>query len=161
VLHYINRGKFMKLAEALIIRSDLQRRISELETRLSRSATVQEGEQPPENPEELLQELEKNTKELTEIIQKIYNTNATTVIDGVGTITDALAKREVLMLKRNIIYSFLKEASVKQNRYSGSEIKILSTVEISKVQKYIDDIAAQYRLLDTKIQEKNWLVDIN
>jgi len=150
----------MKLAEALIIRSDLQRRISELETRLLRSAKVQEGEQPPENPVELLQELERDTKELTEIIQKIYNTNAITVIDGVGTITDALAKREVLMLKRNIISSFLKEASVKQNRYSSSEIKILSTVEISKVQKYIDDIAAQYRLLDTKIQEKNWLVDV-
>lgn len=150
----------MKLAEALIIRTDLQKRIDELRERLIRSAKVQEGERPPENPEDLLFELENCTNELMDIIQKIYKVNAKEVIDGIGTITDALAKREVLMLKRNTLYSLLQETSIRQNRYSGSEIKILNTVNVSEIQNQIDSISAEYRLLDTKIQEKNWLVDI-
>ena len=37
----------MKLAEALIQRADCQKRIAQLRQRLTRSAKVQEGEQPP------------------------------------------------------------------------------------------------------------------
>ena len=48
----------MKLAEALILRASHQRRMDELESRLLRSAKVQEGDQPAENPKALLAELE-------------------------------------------------------------------------------------------------------
>ena len=48
----------MKLAEALQERADLNRRIAQLNNRLSCNATVQEGEQPAENPSELLKELD-------------------------------------------------------------------------------------------------------
>lgn len=44
----------MKLAEVLILRADCQKRIDQLRQRLLRSAKVQEGEQPPENPQQLL-----------------------------------------------------------------------------------------------------------
>ena len=48
----------MKLAEALANRADLQRRIEQMRGRLQKSALVQEGESPPEKPEELLEEME-------------------------------------------------------------------------------------------------------
>ena len=44
----------MKLAEALVLRADVQKRIEQLRNRLRQSALVQEGETPPENPQELL-----------------------------------------------------------------------------------------------------------
>ena len=44
----------MKLANALSQRSELQERIRQLEARLLDNARVQEGEQPAEDPEELL-----------------------------------------------------------------------------------------------------------
>lgn len=44
----------MKLASALTERADLQKRIAELSTRLNNNAKVQEGEQPSENPKDLL-----------------------------------------------------------------------------------------------------------
>ena len=44
----------MKLAEALSIRKDLQKRIEQLKSRLENTVKVQEGEQPAENPEDLL-----------------------------------------------------------------------------------------------------------
>ena len=49
----------MKLAEALAVRSDCQNRIEEVRKRLTRSARVQEGEQPAEDTTELLAESER------------------------------------------------------------------------------------------------------
>ncbi len=47
----------MKLAEALSLRADLQKRISQLEVRLKNNDRIQEGEEPAENPQELMEEL--------------------------------------------------------------------------------------------------------
>ena len=47
----------MKLAEALSLRADLQRRIAALRERLRKNARVQEGDTPAEDPLELLAEL--------------------------------------------------------------------------------------------------------
>ena len=48
----------MKLAEALVLRADVQKRIAQMRVRLQQSALIQEGEQPPEDPKELLTELD-------------------------------------------------------------------------------------------------------
>ena len=48
----------MKLATALSERADIQRRLSELQSRLNNNAKVQEGEEPAEDPEALLREME-------------------------------------------------------------------------------------------------------
>ena len=47
----------MKLAEALSIRKDLQKRIQQLETRIKSNVKVQEDEEPLEDPNELMKEL--------------------------------------------------------------------------------------------------------
>ncbi|MDV3351896.1 DIP1984 family protein [Leptothoe sp. LEGE 181152] len=65
----------MKLAEALMQRADCQKRIAQLRQRLTRSAKVQEGEQPPENPQELLSEVDTVITELTRLVQRINQTN--------------------------------------------------------------------------------------
>ena len=46
----------MKLAEALQLRGDLQKRLEQLTSRLYNNATVQEGEAPAEDPAALLEE---------------------------------------------------------------------------------------------------------
>ena len=60
----------MRLAEALILRADSQKRIEQLRERLTRSAKVQEGEQPPENPEDLIRDLERASNALLDLIRK-------------------------------------------------------------------------------------------
>ena len=47
----------MKLAEALSIRADLQKRVAQLKERIKESAKVQEGDEPCDNVEELYKEL--------------------------------------------------------------------------------------------------------
>jgi hypothetical protein len=59
----------MRLAEALILRADAQKRIEHLKQRLLRNAKVQEGDVPAENPAELIGELDRIAAELTRLIQ--------------------------------------------------------------------------------------------
>ncbi|MCI8601527.1 MAG: DIP1984 family protein [Oscillospiraceae bacterium] len=145
----------MKLAEALIERSDLQRRISELEGRLANNARVQEGEKPAEKPQELMKELDECIAALEELVRRINHTNGA-VSDNGETITDLLAKRECQGRRINILRGFLRSASATTSRMGRSEIKILSTVPVAELQKKLDADAKALRELDTRIQALNW-----
>ncbi|MBH0329625.1 MULTISPECIES: DIP1984 family protein [Brevibacillus] len=150
----------MKLAEALIIRADYQKRIEQLGDRLHRSAKVQEGEQPPENPDDLLSELYQLFDQLERIVQQINRTNASCRFNETMTLSDALTKRDVLGSKRNELADLIKAATVKHDRYSRSEVKIHSTVNIAQLQKQVDELSKQYRELDASIQQFNWLTEL-
>ena len=68
----------MKLAEALILRADCQKRIAQLKSRLLTNAKVQEGDAPAETPQELIAELERVSAELLDLIKRINRTNSAT-----------------------------------------------------------------------------------
>ena len=150
----------MKLAEALILRADYQRKIQQIRVRLTRSAKVQEGEEPPEQPQGLLEELNNLIDRLTDLIQKINRTNSSTILDDNVSISDALARRDSILLQRNIYNSLIETAATRQDRYGRSEIKYYSTVNIAEVQTEMDRMARDYRQLDTKIQQANWNTEL-
>ncbi|MDU2670759.1 MAG: DIP1984 family protein [Clostridium sp.] len=149
----------MKLAEALNLRADLQKRIASLKERLIKNAKVQEGDEPSENPKTLINELNDNIIELENIIKLINKTNSSTYV-GNESISDIIAKRDSLGLKLSILRSFLSESADRIDRYSNKEIKILSTVNVAEMQKEVDNLSKEYRLIDTKLQELNWITDI-
>lgn len=150
----------VKLAEALILRADCQKRIEQLKVRLSRSAKVQEGETPPEDPQALLKEMEGLLKELNQLIVAINRTNASVKFNEEMTLADALALRDVIGLKRKILAELIDAATVRQDRYSQSEIKYLSTINVAEVQKQVDKLSKEYRELDFQIQELNWKTEV-
>ena len=150
----------MKLAEALILRADSQRKVSQLRQRLVKIAKVQEGETPLENPQQLIAELEETVNELETLITKINKTNSQTILEEQITLSDALARRDTLSLKRSVYSSLVDAASYSYNRYSRSEVKYLSTVNVAEIQTQINQIAQQYRELDTKIQALNWNTEL-
>ena len=86
----------MKLANALSQRSELQTRIRQLETRLYNNAQVQEGEQPAEDPQELLRELEEDYARLEGLISAVNRTNNATRLESGATLSDLLARRDCL-----------------------------------------------------------------
>lgn len=149
----------MKIAEALIERADIQKRIEQLRDRLSNNALVQEGEEPAEDPTSLLSELDRLEKRLCELVARINLTNANTVSGGM-TVTEMLALRDCLAKKNDIMRDFLRAASQKWMRGRGSEIVVKSTVSVSELQKQVDDISKQLRELDTRIQGINWNTDL-
>ena len=150
----------MKLAEALILRADYQRKIQQIKVRLTRSAKVQEGEEPPEQPQELLEELNNLIDRLTDLIQNINRTNSSTILDNNVSISDALAQRDGILLQRNIYNSLIETAATRLDRYGRSEIKSYSTVNIAEVQTEMDRMSRDYRQLDTKIQQANWNTEL-
>jgi hypothetical protein len=150
----------MKLAEALILRADSQKRVEQLRQRLTRAARVQEGENPPENPQELMAELDQIINEITTLIKRINKTNAHTNLADNLTLADALANRDTLLLKRNVYNALVETAAYRQDRYSLSEIKFVSTVNVALIQAQVDQLSRQYRELDTKIQEANWKTEL-
>ena len=149
----------MKLATALSERSDIQKRLSELQERLNNNAKVQDGETTAEDPKELLKELDSLTEQLETLIYKINLTNSKTMIDGTE-LTLLLAKRDVLKQKIVMLRNFLNTASAKVDRYSRTEIKILSSVNVTKLQKQIDVLSKEYRTIDEKIQGANWTTEL-
>lgn len=150
----------MKLAEALTLRADLQKRVEQLRERLRLSALVQEGEQPPEDPAELLGEVERVLAELTALITRINRTNIATTLEDGTTLTEALARRDTLETHHSILETVADAASNKFDRYSRSEIRKVSAVDVAAIRKQLDQLAQQRRELDTRIQATNWATDL-
>ena len=149
----------MKLAQALILRSDTQKRIEQLKVRLLNNAKTQENESPSEDPKLLLKELDKLTSELFRLIYSINLTNSNAKFDGMS-LTEMIAKKDALVLKANVLREFATSASQKVDLYSNSEIKILSTVDVAALQKQVDALSKEIRELEMKLQEANWTVDL-
>ena len=150
----------MKLASALSERADIQRRLSELQSRLNNNAKTQEGEEPAEDPKALLKELDALLDRLETLMFQINLTNSKTVSNG-KTMTELLARRDCLAKRLNIMRSFLDQASSKVDRYSQKEIKIVSTVKVSVLQKQVDASSKELRELDEQIQGLNWMTELS
>ena len=149
----------MKIAEALILRADIQKRIAQLRTRLNNNAKVQENEEPAENPELLLTELENLISQLNDLIVKINRTNTLSKIDGIS-LVELIAKKDTLSQKAGILREFIEIASQKADLYSTTEIKVFSTVNVSEQQKKLDKLSKEIRETDTKLQQANWTIDL-
>jgi len=150
----------VKLGEALILRADYQKRIEQLKNRLVNSAKIQEGEEPPEKPQVLLDEIDNIMKELTRLIQRINKTNCSVQFDNTRTLADVLVERDQIWEKRLILSTLSDTASIRHDRFSRSEVRFLSTIDIAETQKQIDKLSKEFRELDTKIQGMSWTIDI-
>ena len=149
----------MKLAEALQERADLNHRIQQLQQRMNSNAIVQEGEQPAEDPAGLLAELDGCVGNLERLITRINLTNCQTQVGG-ESLTAHLARRDALKLKLSVYRDLAYNASQLARRGTRSEIKLLSTVDVKRVQKQVDEMARDLRQLDNRIQAANWTTEL-
>lgn len=149
----------MKLAEALQLRADLQKRMEQLASRLYDNATVQEGETPAEDPAALWAEYEDCASKLEELMARINRTNCETRT-AEGTLTELLARRDCLKLRSGTYHNFLTSASSLTRRATRSEIKILSAVSVPEYRKKADALSRQLRELDNAIQCANWTTEL-
>lgn len=149
-----------KLAEALILRADYNRRLEQLKARILRNAKIQEGEKPAEDPAALLKEFEDIAGRFEEIIQRINRTNVATTIDGDLSLADAIARRDVLRVRQAMYRDLASAATVTQERHTRSEVKFRGTVTVTEMQKRADATAKEHRELDARIQEANWQTEL-
>ena len=150
----------MKLAEALLQRKELLTKVNQLGSRILQDALVQEGDEPAENPLELLAEQQSAIKELESIITRINKTNITNEIERGITIADAIVKRDMLNLRRGTLERLANQANITQSRMTKSEIKFVATVDVKEIRKECDAVSKQIRELDAEIQAANWNVEL-
>ena len=150
----------MKLAEALSIRKDLQTRLIQLSTRLLSNVRRQEGDEPAEDPKDLLKELDSCLKQLEEYIYRINVTNMRTMC-GEKPLTQLMAERDVLTRRVGVMQEIFRQASTATSeRYSRSEIKYVTTIDVKALRKQIDKLSSQLRQLDIEIQSINFSTDL-
>jgi len=145
----------MKLAEALQERADLNRKIEELRRRLGNSILVQEGETPPEDPAELLSELDSAVERLATLMAQINRTNSRTKVDGM-TLTELIAKKDALMLQLSAYRDLVYTAGQTTSRARGTEIRVRAVLKAAELQRRADDMAKEVRRMDNLLQETNW-----
>ena len=109
------------------------------------SARYQEGEEPPEDAAALLAEAGVALDDLEGLIRRVNRTNAAAQIAAGETITDALARRDVLRLRHAVVTAAADAAA---GRSQGG------------IGRQADEIARELRELDIRIQRSNWEVDL-
>ena len=149
----------MKLAEALKERADLNTKITDLRDRIEHVILVQEGEEPAENPRELLRELDVSIERLAWLMAAINHTNDRTMVDGM-TLTQMIAKKDTLTLKMNSYRDFVREAGRNTYRARRTEIKVFASIRAGEFQKEVDRLAKEVRQLDNLLQETNWTKEL-
>ena len=149
----------MKLAEALQERADLNRRIEPLRYRLSNTVLVQGGEKSLVDAAALLEEQESSFTRLEWLIARINLTNCAVKVEG-RSLTELIARRDVLSLRAEAYRRLVEEASQNTHRATRTEIKILSAVNVPALQRQADDASRELRLLDNTLQATNWTADL-
>ena len=145
----------MKLAEALQERADLNRKIEELRRRLGNVVLVQDGEEPAEDPAELLRQLNEALARLEQLMAAINLTNCRTKAGGM-TLTALIARKDALLIKLSAYRDLVYTAGQNTNRARGTEIKVKAVLKAADLQREADQIAKEVRELDNLLQETNW-----
>ena len=143
-----------------MLRADLKQRVDLLRGRLQSSALIQEGDAPPEDPQALLAELELLLEQLGSLIVGINRTNMQTALAAGLTLTEALARRDILDMRLGVLRTVAETAAQRVDRYGRSEIRRVATVDVGELRRAADGLARQRRELDTAIQATNWSAEL-
>src|SRR5437667_1295245 len=133
----------IKLSEALALRADTQKRILHQRARPQALALVQGGEAPPEDPQQLLAELDRLLGQLRDLVGRINRSNLAARLPNGISLTDALAERDTLALRHSILEAVAEAATNRVTRYSRTEIRMVPTVDVGAVRRQADAAARE------------------
>lgn len=151
----------MKLAEALLLRSEYQKKVENLQSRILANIKVQDNDKPLENPQALIDETFEISERLCVLIKQINVCNNNTLLATGQTLSEAIIERDMIMKKRNILAAVAGKAQEKDYRLTHAEIKMNVAISVEEIQKQIDMLSKQFRELDAQIQALNWMTDID
>ena len=146
----------MKLAEGLLLRADILKKIEHLQNRIRPVLIVSDDKVPQEDPEELLAQMRKAIRDLETLIVRINKTNNETLVEGEGSLMEALARRDSLKMLSEKLRNIRFAAQVD----NSSVNKLTATIDIKNLQTEMDQTGRAFREIDSKIQEINWLTQL-
>ena len=150
----------MKLAEALLLRADLKKKLASLRERIGQNAIVQEGEAPKEKVQDLLSEATSTLQEQQVLVRRINAVNESAKLSDGRLLADVLGLREMLIAQHSLLISTIAATHKDVDRYSQREIKWVPQVQVSSLQKQADDLSRKIREVNVTVQAANWQIDI-
>lgn len=150
----------MKLAQALLLRADLKKKLASLRERVTRNAIVQEGEAPKEPVQDLIAESFAVLDEQERLVRLINSANETSRLPDGRFLAQALAERDTLIARHALLTAAIAATHKDTDRYSPREIKWVAQLDVAALQKQADDISRKTRELNMLIQQANWDIDV-
>ena len=154
----------MLLGEALAERASKRKQLEQVEARAASVARYQEGEQPAENAEELLEKGRRLIGELRQLARRINRTNSATELDPGFTLTDALALRDSYAAQFKLVTAVADAGAggdgIGWARQLRSELQLVSAVQVPDLRAEADQIAESRRRLDVRIQQAGWSAEL-
>ena len=150
----------MKLAEALSIRSGIQKDLAWIKDQFSKISRVPEGSKPAEDPEEMLRRMESRAAEFEQIITRINRTNLGVTDNRGRTMTELLAERDALRARQNILSEAYQQATQKDEVFGRQELRYEPTMEVVPLRKRIEENNGRLRETNILIQRLNWEADL-
>ena len=150
----------MKLAEALLLRADLNKKLASLRERINRNAIVQEGETPKEKVEDLLAEATSVLEEQQKLVRTINAANESTKLADGRLLADVLALRDTLIARHSLLSTTISATHKDVDRYSQREIKWIAQIDVASLQKQADDLSRKIREVNVTVQAANWQIEI-
>jgi len=147
----------MVIGEALNRRADLRARISGLQERIRECVVEEEGVDPPEDATVLLAEVGVMCDELEGLIAQINQSNAVSRLSTGETVTEALARRDVIAVRRKALTEAVA-AAAGRGLYSlrRGDARMVRQVSVAELQAEIDSHARERRELENMLQQHNW-----
>jgi hypothetical protein len=107
-----------------------------------------------------MKELDGCLNKLEDLIWRINLTNVKTFDETGKTLTQLMAEKDVLTLRISTLRNTFERASSQQERYSRSEIKMVTIVDVKQLSHQIDEYSAKLRKLDIAIQTLNFQTEL-
>jgi hypothetical protein len=134
--------------------------LAAIRARMVDNAKVQEGTKPAEDANALLAESESLAAQLQALIAGINRTNLGVKLPDGRSLTDAIAERDVLLVRIAFHRNLADAAVIKQTVQTRSEVRFSSTVDVAELRKKADALSKAHRELDVLIQSTNWSHDL-
>jgi hypothetical protein len=150
----------MKIAEALLLKADMDTKITSLTDRIKKYAVVQEDTVPDEDPTKLIKKVSGVIADRFELILRIQAANARVKTADGRVLSDVLTHRDMLRWQAHIIKQAVDATQKEQDRYRPTELKWVSVIDVEKMQKQLDGFAKRLREVNAAIQEANWREDL-
>ena len=150
----------MKIAEALLLRADMQKKLSSLRERIGKNAVVQDGDEPHEDASRLIGETFSVLKEFESLVVGINQANLQNKLPDGRSITEAIAHRDTLAAQHSLLQHAIASTQKEPDRYSRNEIKWVAMLKVGNLQKQSEDLAKKLRELNAGIQEANWRAEL-
>ena len=99
--------------------------------------------------------------ELEVLIRRINRTNTVSTMADGATVTEALARRDVLRSRHSVLAEAADAAAGRTyGRQLRSELKMFTALPVAELRATADQVARELRDLDVRIQQANWQIDL-